>query len=253
MTNDSNSSVRKRERLPHAILERDSRAKKAQKIVALVGKDRFHRAKRILEVGCGSGIISSNLALLGNGGLEIHAVDVIDSRVEKCGYAFHMVEGSELPFEDEYFDIVITNHVIEHVGSTENQINHLLEIRRVLSRSGVVYLAVPNKWRLIEPHYRLPLLSWLPQNVSDLYLRLARKGTFYDCRPLGFEEALRHFEAASLMPLDKTIAALRETLSIEFPRNRLARTFNRLVPDWVPRLCMPMMPTYVFLLHRTEA
>lgn len=249
----NNAPVPKQERLPHAILERASRVQKAEKIVALIGRDRFHRAKRILEVGCGSGIISSSLVLLGNNGLEIHAVDVIDNRVEKRGYEFHAVKGSEFPFEDEHFDIVITNHVIEHVGSTEDQINHLLEIRRVLSPSGVVYLAVPNKWRIIEPHYRLPLLSWLPQGISDLYLRLLRKGAFYDCKPLGFDEALKHFEAANLMPLDVTIAALRETLSIEFPTSRLASNFNRLIPDWIPRLCMPIMPTYVFLLHRTEA
>ena len=35
---------------------------------------------------------------------------------------------------------------------------HLREIRRVLRRDGLAYLAVPNRWALVEPHYRLALL-----------------------------------------------------------------------------------------------
>lgn len=252
MTSDSNERSQPPQRLPHAVLDRATRIQKAQKIIALVGEDRFRKARRILEIGCGSGVIASTLAMLGANDLEVHAVDVVDSRIETKGFTFNLVNGTALPYGDAHFDIVISNHVIEHVGTDRDQINHLREIRRVLAIQGVVYLAVPNKWRLVEPHYRLPLLSWVPHPISDHYVRLMRRGKHYDCEPLGFAQAFTLFSAAGFVACDQTIRALRETLSIEFADNPLARAFNRLVPDWAPRIAMGIMPTYVFLL-RTES
>jgi len=249
MATDPNSTNPLLERQPHAVLDRDSRVQKARKIIALVGEERFRNARRILEIGCGSGVISSTLALLGAKDLEVHAVDVVDSRIETSGYSFQLVEGTALPFDSGYFDIVISNHVIEHVGPEPDQVAHLLEIRRVLSPSGIVYLAVPNKWRLVEPHYRLPLLSWLPQSLSDGYVRTVRRGTHYDCLPLSLRQAFALFKKGGFAGHDATIPALRETLAIEWSRNPVARAFNRFVPDWVPRLGMPIMPTLIFLLQ----
>jgi SAM-dependent methyltransferase len=47
-----------------------------------------------------------------------------------------------LPFPARSFDVVLSNHVIEHVL---NQRLHLGEIRRVLADRGVCYLATPNR------------------------------------------------------------------------------------------------------------
>src|SRR5690606_26024653 len=102
------------DRQPHAVLDYDSRVHKARKIVALVGEEQFRAAHRILEIGCGSGVISSSLAQLSDGHAEVHAIDVVDNRMTTAGYQFQLVEGTRLPFDDRSFDIVITNHVIEH-------------------------------------------------------------------------------------------------------------------------------------------
>src|SRR3546814_18660903 len=89
-----------------------------------------------------------------------------------------------LPFADDSFDVVLSNHVIEHVGEQPEQLAHLSELRRVLTPGGIGYLAVPNRWMLVEPHYRLAFLSWWPHAWRSPYLRLMRKGKFYDCEPL---------------------------------------------------------------------
>lgn len=238
-----------RSRLPHAILDRDSRVWKARKIIALLGQERFRDARRILEIGCGSGVIASTLSAMGSHGLEVHAVDVVDNTIDTTGYIFNLVSGTALPFESGYFDIVISNHVIEHVGGDEDQRRHLQEIQRVLAPAGAVYLAVPNKWRLVEPHYRLPLLSWLPPLLGDRYVRSLGRGTHYDCVPLSLECAMRLFEQSGFVSDDVTLHALRETLAIEHPRSRLAGAFNRYVPDWVPALARRFIPTYVFVLR----
>lgn len=240
-------------RQAHVVLDSVSREQKARKIVSLLGEGRIKGARRILEIGCGSGIISSTLAALGGGAVEVHAVDVEDNRVDAQGYQFQQVESAILPFADGCFDIVISNYVIEHVGSHEEQAVHLREIRRVLSDSGTGYLGLPNRWRLMEPHFRLPLLSWLPQWLADRYVRLTGRGTYYDCLPLSRRAARALLADARLHARDVTLPALRETLAIEHSRNPLATVVNRFVPDWLLALGMPVMPVYIFLLDKRAA
>lgn len=236
-------------RLPHAVLDEPSRILKARKIVALLGEDRFADARKLLEVGCGSGVISSTLAKLGEPELSVIAVDVNDNRMVSEGYAFLKVEGTTLPFEDGSFDIVVSNHVIEHVGERADQLHHLEEIRRVLRPGGCVYLAVPNKWRLIEPHYRLPLLSWVPQRVADLYLRLVGRGERYDCVPLSRSEATVIFREAHFESSELTIEAVRSTLRIEYPDSRIAAVLAAWIPHFLLAALKPVLSTLIFKLE----
>ena len=125
------------ERQPHAILDGDSRRLKAQKIARLVETVRPLRGARLLDIGAGSGYIASNLGeLVGDEG-EVWAVDVNDQRRTNDGYRFKAVTGTALPFEDDAFDVVLSNHVIEHVGDRSAQLHHLREVGRVLAPGGV--------------------------------------------------------------------------------------------------------------------
>lgn len=237
------------ERRAHAITDRESRLQKAAKIIRMIGERRFAEARDLLEVGCGSGIISKALNEAGQGRLIVSAVDVTDNRIEKEGYSFQRVPDTRLPYTDASFDIVVSNHVIEHVGGRNAQLHHLSEIKRVLRPGGLIYLAVPNKWRLVEPHYRLPLLSWLPLALGDAYVRAAGRGTHYDCRPLSTGAAMELFRDAGLTAQNATINALRTTLSVEHPGHPLTRFVNGGVPNWLLALSMPAVPTFVFLLR----
>jgi len=236
-------------RLPHAVLDEPSRVLKARKIIALLGEDRFADARTLLEVGCGSGVISRTLAKLGGPRLSVTAVDVNDNRMESEGYAFLKVEGTTLPFDDGSFDIVVSNHVIEHVGERADQLHHLKEIHRVLRPGGCVYLAVPNKWRLIEPHYRLPLLSWIPQRAADLYLRLFGRGSRYDCVPLSRSEATVISREARFESSELTIEAVRSTLRIEYPDSRIATVLADWTPDFLLASLKPVLSTLIFKLE----
>jgi ubiquinone/menaquinone biosynthesis C-methylase UbiE len=248
MPNERDTAT-ERTRLPHVVMDRDSRVWKARKIIALIGEERFLRARRILEIGCGSGVIAATLRELGGPRLEVHAVDVVDSRSETAGYAFQLVTGTRLPFVDASFDIVISNHVIEHVGPRPDQLEHLREVHRILAPDGLGYLAVPNKWRLVEPHFRLPLLSWLPQSLADRYVRTTGRGTHYDCLPLSMRDALGLFGEAGFEASDATIAAFRATVDIEFQAHGAFARASRATPDAVVRLAERAMPTFVFLLR----
>src|SRR3546814_5855426 len=170
------------DRLPHAVQDLPSRRQKGLKIERLLDLSSRGGHIRMLEVGTGTGGVAHYFATHPELDCSVDAVDVVDGRRITEGYSFHLVHGTQLPFADDSFDVVLSNHVIEHVGEQPEQLAHLSELRRVLTPGGIGYLAVPNRWMLVEPHYRLAFLSWWPHAWRSPYLRLMRKGKFYDCR-----------------------------------------------------------------------
>ncbi|MGH8399236.1 MAG: class I SAM-dependent methyltransferase, partial [Gammaproteobacteria bacterium] len=148
-------------RLPHAVLDLASRRLKGLKIERLLDLPSRPQPLRILEVGTGSGGIAHYFGTHPQLHCEVDAVDVHDNRLITEGYRYQQVTDTRLPFIDESFDVVLSNHVIEHVGGEQAQRAHLAELHRVLRPEGIGYLAVPNRWMLVEPHYKLAFLSWL--------------------------------------------------------------------------------------------
>ena len=144
----------------------------------------------LLDIGTGSGETAVGLQVLG---ASVTAIDCQDANLTAAGLDFRLVDGTDLPFGDNAFDAVLYSHVIEHVGSRDDQRHHLSEIRRVLHRDSVLYLAMPNRWSVFEPHYNLPFLSWLPTGIASVYLRMTRQAPAYDCCPLSRRSMRRMF------------------------------------------------------------
>lgn len=237
----------------HAVLDLPSRRLKARKILEVMGLAAGSARVRLLEVGCGSGGIASYLGTLPGSPFEVEAVDVEDNRLVRDGYRFTLVDSVILPFADATFDAVLSNHVIEHVGDAEAQHRHLCELRRVLRAGGTGYLAVPNRWQLVEPHFRLPFLSWIPARWRSPYVRLARRGSHYDCRPLTRAELEAQLERAGLAGDNACVQALRSTLAIECGQWALQRCLLARVPDrWLWAL-RSACPTHVYRFRRVEA
>jgi SAM-dependent methyltransferase len=232
----------------HAVLDLQSRALKAAKIERMLDLDRTSRSLTVLDIGCGSGGISQHIATL-PASHEVHAVDTVDTRVVTDGYAFQLVDGTALPFPEEMFDVVLSNHVIEHVGQVAAQRAHLDEVHRVLKPSGVAYLAVPNRWRLIEPHYRLPALSLWPRPWRTPYLRLLRGGDEYDIEPLEAGTIEGMLATAGFRASRQGVQAIRLTLDLERGESLLARAVRR-IPDRALRPLEPLLPTLTYRLER---
>lgn len=228
-------------RQPHAVLDIPSRYKKAQKIEYLLGLDKITSALRLLEIGCGSGGIAHYFAHHPSGKFSVFAVDVIDQRVLTDGYDFQLVTDTTLPFPDEYFDVILSNHVIEHVGDTSAQLV-LREISRVIKTNGVGYIASPNRWQLIEPHYRLIFLSWLPKPLRSHYLRLCRKGCDYDCQPLSLGELDSLLRKAGLRWQHLEVEAIHIMAKIE---PNLALRIVQCFPSHFLQLLRPLIPTLI--------
>lgn len=234
-------------RQPHAVLDIPSRRLKALKIEQLLALDRFRRPFELLEIGTGSGGIAHYFATHETLDCQVTAVDVVDQRSVRDGYDFLTVDGTTLPLPQCRFDVVLSNHVIEHVGDSAAQSHHLQEIRRVMKPDGIGYLAVPNRWQLVEPHYRLAFLSWLPRWARTPYLRLCRRGQQYDCEPLTERKLETLLRDAKFAYRNLCVEAFRRTLEIEDHLGFPAVTASRL-PDSLLAKMTPIIPTLIYQL-----
>ena len=241
-----------RSRQAHAVLDLASRRQKGRKIERLLGLQAAQEPLRLLEIGTGSGGIAHYFATHPGLRCRVVAVDVADLRTVRDSYEFHQVRDTALPFADASFDVVLSNHVIEHVGERRAQLAHLLELRRVLADDGVAYLAVPNRWMLVEPHYRLAFLSWLPRRLRSPYLRLAGRGSHYDCEPLSLRELDALLAQAGLAGRHVEVQALRETLSIEGAKGLQARLAAWL-PDALLWRLQGLIPTLICVIRKAPA
>jgi len=244
------SPIERPQRQPHAVLDLASRRLKGIKIERLLDLAARPQPMRMLEIGTGSGGIAHYFATHPDLRIEVDAVDIVDNRLVNEQYRFQLVPGTALPFADQSFDVVLTNHVIEHVGDENAQLAHLSEIRRVLRPDGVGYLAVPNRWQFVEPHYKLALLSWWPHSWRSSYLRVFRDAEFYDCEPLSMKQVEHLLGQSGFVFSGLGVRALRQTLELEHPVDSvLRRVFDR-VPDFCISAVAPMIPTLIYRFSR---
>lgn len=233
-------------RLPHVALDINSRRLKGLKIERLLDLGSRPQPLRMLEVGTGSGGIAHYFGTHTSLQCEVDAVDVHDNRLVVDGYRYHQVKDTQLPFADNSFDVVLTNHVIEHVGNEHAQRAHLAELHRVLRPDGIGYLAAPNRWMLVEPHYGLAFLSWLPRRLRSPYLRWRGRGEFYDCEPLEKFKAERLLREVGFGYQNCGVAALRCTLELERSEGSLLRCVFDRVPNRLLDAIGVVNPTLVY-------
>jgi SAM-dependent methyltransferase len=107
------------------------------------------RPRRVLEVGCGEGIVLEYLSRRATGvrfeGLELDGVAMERARVRCPDAGLMRGDVYELPFRNRAFDLVVCLEVLEHLSEPGRA---LREVRRV-SRQGCL-LSVPH-----EPFFRL--------------------------------------------------------------------------------------------------
>jgi len=113
--------------------------------------DPFH----ILELGSGSGVFwEENLGRLGMR-WEIVVSDLSAANVERCknrigtrrGFDFQQIDAYSIPYPDDYFDVVIADHLLHRISNPEQV---LREIRRVLRWGGKLLVSAIGKRNLLE-------------------------------------------------------------------------------------------------------
>jgi Methyltransferase domain len=116
------------------------------------------------------------------------------------------------PFDDNAFDIAHSNSCIEHVGSWEDKVAFARQVTRV---APSYFVQTPNYWFPFEPHYRLPLVQYLPVRAQiELVYKLQRSAEYRLTSRQQAQEFVRHnslltrSEMCTLFP-DSTILCER--------------------------------------------
>ncbi|MEO7069093.1 MAG: class I SAM-dependent methyltransferase [Nostocoides sp.] len=227
------------------MLDEGRRRAKAAKLIAVL-RHALGRADltalTALDVGCSAGFIADELALAGarTTGVDIDEPGLAKARARFGDRVdFRFARGEALPFDDGTVDVVVLNHIYEHVV---DPVAVVADIHRVLAPGGVLYAGLGNRLGVLEPHYRLPFLSYLPQRAADRYLRLTRKGEHY----------YEHFETRAGL---RRLFAAYDIWDYTLPVLADAAAFagSDVVPQWVGRIpepllaaSLPVVPTYVW-------
>lgn len=127
----------------------------------------FRQTNRLLDVGCGSGVL---LEAARDAGWEAEGVEVSRPAVEHIrerGFKVFHGELSEARYPDGYFDVVTATELLEHVPDPQALV---AEVTRILRRGGLFWATTPHskgmsgrmlgtKWSIVSPPEHLHLFS----------------------------------------------------------------------------------------------
>ncbi len=103
----------------------------------------FEPAMRVLEIGGGTGYQAS---LIASTGAVVDSIDVAEPLpgVETY-FPVRIYEGQTLPFPDDYFDVVFSSNVLEHIPDLKTTFS---EVRRVMKSDGrAIHILPTPAWR----------------------------------------------------------------------------------------------------------
>lgn len=150
----------------------------------------------ILDFGCGSG---KHVQELRTHGYQAFGCD-IKMKEEENVDTVSMLQSNilrsidqkyyKLPFEDNIFDLVISDQVFEHVRNYSETIS---EISRVLKPDGFCLHIFPSRYTPIEPHVYIPFSSIIQSKIwIRFWVFLGVKNEWSDCKSVK-ERSYRYY------------------------------------------------------------
>ncbi|QIK79659.1 class I SAM-dependent methyltransferase [Sphingomonas piscis] len=129
------------------------------------------RALKILDLGAGDGRAVDLFASI-NQNLTYYGVDIevspeVASR-SRADVQFETFNGTDLPYDAEFFDIIFSHQVFEHVA---NPLKLLMDVRRVLKPSGSFVGSVSQ----LEPYHSFSLWNFTIYGFGKILLSAGLK------------------------------------------------------------------------------
>lgn len=174
--------------------------------------------KRCLDVGPGTGRWLTFLK--DKEAKELHAIDISRVSLDKCKHICNSthkidVESETFPYESDYFDIVISFMVMEHLRDPGN---YLSEIVRVAKPNGIVLISIPNILSFLS-RIRI-VLGFMPSAISSDRTHVK----FYNKKSL--KELLAGFnQSPHIIPTSFSIHPFNSR-SLRIPTNRVLSSFD---------------------------
>ncbi len=196
-------------------------------------KSQLRADDKVLELGSGEGYGAS---LLSQACREIVGLDIDEKVIEysnhkygnaKCSFKHY--DGSALPFPENYFDVVVSFQVIEHV---EDDAGFVARIFKVLNKGGRTYITTPNRATRLKPGQR----PWNRFHIREYHpheLETILRKSFNDVNVIGLSATpeIRHLEAQRIRQGFFLSLALRLGIRLMIPKSldpTISRIFGRL-------------------------
>tara|TARA_X000000950_G_C13862252_1_gene639197 strand:- start:253 stop:1113 length:861 start_codon:yes stop_codon:yes gene_type:complete len=133
---------------------------------------------KILDHGCGGAMTVFFLVLKGYHnvwGIDISDTDLFKLNSKKINKVLKVItgqsllkirtyDGKEIPFKDNFFNIIFSQQVIEHVE--EKFLKYYLEEeKRVLNSKGFIFHQIPHRLVPYEGHTKRWFIHWFPKKI----------------------------------------------------------------------------------------
>lgn len=117
-----------------------------------------------LEIGCGAGRITKQLAVYFN---QVYAIDVSEKMIEyakkqisESSVTFYLSDGISIPLPNQSVSSVFSTHVFQHFDTLSVADGYFAEISRVLKTDGTFMIHLPI--------YRWPSKSRIQRNIYEV-------------------------------------------------------------------------------------
>jgi len=122
------------------------REKEIEAIMLFLQKTQLNEScQNILEIGCGNGFLAETITNEFEGRFSISGIDITEDQIKlaknrKIPCQFSVGDICELPYDNNSFDIVISQRVIINILKEEEQVLAYSELHRVLRDGGQMIL-----------------------------------------------------------------------------------------------------------------
>jgi ubiquinone/menaquinone biosynthesis C-methylase UbiE len=249
MTNDLRKVATEYSKQYPKIVDENRRRRKGAKIASILKHELSDvSVKTIVDVGASGCIPLVEVAKVINPSIAI-GIDLDKACMPKPDDHLKPVisDATILPFRDESIDVLICNHVYEHVVDS----NALLsELWRVVKPGGIVYFGAMNARWPIEPHYNIPMLHFMPPRIAEFFVRKKGYDHGYLEKPLSKVALEKLVHAFDLV--DYTVQVIENPDYFGADDVINSKWFGPSIRKQLAKLFYDWLPSYLWILRKSE-
>lgn len=213
---------------PVALLRAESKTKTPWIIDRIKEHNLLNQSTKVLDVGCGAGFLSNELA---KQGLQVTGVDLSEESLKiaakhnstKCVH-YQTADAYKLPFGDSTFDVLTAMDFLEHV---ENPDQVIKEFSRVLKPNGIFIFHTFNR-NILAHLIIIKVVEWIVKNtpknlhVIQLFIKPKELANYCELAGMTTKEMIGIKPVFSTIPFKNLFTGVvPKTLKFEFTKSLL--------------------------------